>query len=62
MSLLTCLLLCPLRYPGILRSDLIGQSEMGGVFQGGGPHGARPPVGLLQPSKHNGDLGHSAQP
>lgn len=35
---------------------------MGGVFQGVGPRGARQPVGLLQPSKHNGDLGHSAQP
>lgn len=53
---------CFIRYPGILWSDLIGQSEMGRVFQGGGPHGARQPVGLLQPSKHNGDLGHSAQP
>lgn len=54
------------RYPGILRSDLIGQSAMAGVFQGGGGgprrHDAREPVGLLQPSKHNGDLGHSAQP
>lgn len=55
-------LLCCCRYPGILWSDLIGQSEMDRAFQGGRSHGARQPVGLLQPSKHDGDLRRSAQP
>lgn len=48
--------LVPLRYPGILRSDLIGQSEVGGAFQRGGARHPHQPVGFLQPPEPDRNL------
>lgn len=50
------------RHPGVLRSDLIGQPEMGGVFQDARRSDGSHPVGLLQPSEHRSDLRHAAEP